>query len=72
MKQLTTEERLQKIENWLTYEGGNYWSEAVMTTLRYAIYFSLAYVFLSVMWSQMAIAITTELPNYCKDLYGNF
>jgi len=68
MKEETVEKRVEKIENWLMFEQGDFYWEMFTVLLRYSAYFFLGYLLLSVMMSTMTTTLVETLPGYCASL----
>jgi len=68
MKELSTEERIEKIENWLMFEQGDFKWEMFTVLLRYGAYFFLGYLLFSVMMTTMTTTLMETLPTYCERL----
>jgi len=66
MKKFTDEERLNKIENWLMFEQGNFYWEMFSVLLKYFAFFFLGYLLMSVIMQVTISVIIQELPTFCE------
>jgi len=68
----TIDERVEKIENWLQFEQGNFMWEIFTVLLKYGAFFYFAYLLFSVMMSTMTVTLIEQLPLFCENInYGN-
>jgi len=68
MIDLPIEKRVEKIENWLLFEQGDFYWEMFTVLLRYSAYFFLGYLLLSVMISTTTSVLLEQLPTFCEKI----
>jgi hypothetical protein len=68
--EMSIEERLEKIENWLMFEQGNFYWEMFTVLLRYSAYFFLGYLLVEAMSSALMTVLLETLPEFCS-IYGD-
>jgi len=62
------EKRLEKIENWLQFEQGNFYYELVHTLLKYSVFFFLGYLLYSAFISTALTVLIEQLPRFCESI----
>lgn len=64
------ETRIQKIENFLMYDGGSWYTDMIYQIVKLAVTLVLGYIFINVITNATAQMLIQQLPDWCKT-YGN-
>lgn len=70
MQEKTIEQRVEKIENWLTYDGGQWYTDMVYQLVKVSVLLILGYIFLISIMNATAQMMIEKLPEWCTT-YGN-